>query len=333
MVRTVLPRCFILVLLSVSAFGIGEESGRCLTSQPRASWDGDRRNVTVPDIGPTADCGSDSLFERRITPPKLSWENSCISTDGYQKTTRSPARFVITGNGICGLPSDDRSASVVELVVANRRRSTMPGFNHILQFWDGRGGSLEDKRSADPTRLKWRRPMNTSLPKLGKIRAINNNFEPSSGTGSIYGIADAIAAYGRTVLHGIHSLINMCSVMQRPWMKLLVEVGPLGKGKAVYSVSQWAELTDNQFHNLGVPQKVQVMKEDLGQYNVSRSQTKDKGDIQNALPALRDCSPYMRRRLQDLGSRRLFRSGSGSNQTGPVDTSPRSDRREKPICW
>jgi len=50
--------------------------------------------------------------------------------------------------------------------------------------------------------------------------------------------------------------------------------------------------TDNQFHNLGVPQ-VGPMKEDLGRYNVTRAD-KDKGAFKTpTLRSITETAPYM----------------------------------------
>jgi cytochrome c peroxidase len=93
---------------------------------------------------------------------------------------------------------------------------------------------------------------------------------------NIQDIANAIAAYERTVISTNSAFDKYVPGDQKAMDEAAVRGMTLFKGKArCILCHNGSNFTDNQFHNLGVPQ-VGPAKEDPGRYHVTRAK-KDKG--------------------------------------------------------
>ena len=168
------------------------------------------------------------------------------------------------------------------------------GFNS-LQFWDGRAGSLEEQAIGpihNPVEMA--ETHENVVAKLQKIRGYRQQFRAAFGTDvNLQGIAEAIAAYERTVI-STNSAFDKYMLGDKDAMDATAVRGmALFRGKArCILCHNGPNFTDNQFHNLGVPQ-VGPMKEDLGRYYVTR-QDHDKGAFKTpTLRSIAETAPYM----------------------------------------
>lgn len=167
-------------------------------------------------------------------------------------------------------------------------------FNPV-QFWDGRAGSLEEQAIGpimNPVEMA--ETHENVVAKLSKIKGYVNQFQKVFGTGvSMQGIAEAIAAYERTII-STNSSFDKYVLGDKTAMSKDAQRGMnLFKGKArCILCHNGPNFTDNQFHNLGVPQ-VGPMKEDLGRYYVTR-RLEDKGAFKTpTLRSIVETAPYM----------------------------------------
>ncbi|WP_447978527.1 cytochrome-c peroxidase [Candidatus Nitrospira bockiana] len=164
-----------------------------------------------------------------------------------------------------------------------------------LQFWDGRAGSLEEQAIGpihNPVEMAEKHE--TVVPKIAKIPGYQKQFRAVFGKdASLQSIAEAIAAFERTIVSANSAFDKYAMGDQGAMDEAAVRGLGLFKGKArCILCHNGPNFTDNQFHNLGVPQ-AGLLKEDLGRYNVSRRE-KDKGAFKT--PTLRsvvETAPYM----------------------------------------
>jgi len=168
------------------------------------------------------------------------------------------------------------------------------GFNPV-QFWDGRAGSLEEQAIGpiiNPVEMA--ETHENVVNKLNKIRGYVEQFQAVFGTTvSMQGIAEAIAAYERTII-STNSAFDQYVLGEKTAMSEEAQRGmALFKGKArCILCHNDSNFTDNKFHNLGVPQ-VGPMKEDLGRYYVTR-RPEDKGAFKTpTLRSIIETAPYM----------------------------------------
>ncbi len=168
------------------------------------------------------------------------------------------------------------------------------GFNPV-QFWDGRVGSLEEQ-AIGPIHnpIEMAETHETVVPKIGKIKGYQEQFLKVFGTQvSLQGIAEAIAAFERTII-STNSAFDKFVLGNDKAMDKSAQRGMdifKGKGRCI-ACHNGPNFTDNKFHNLGVPQ-VGPLKEDLGRYEVTH-QIEDKGAFKT--PTLRsvvETAPYM----------------------------------------
>lgn len=151
-------------------------------------------------------------------------------------------------------------------------------------FWDGRAASLEEQTGALPGHMgpisapgEMGGDIDVVVKKLAAIPEYDNAFQKAFGKGvTRENIAKAIAAYERT-LNAINSpfqrYVNGDAKALSPAAKRGFE---LFRGKALCVTCHSAPLlTDNEFHNIGVPQ-LGPLAEDLGRYNVTKK-AEDKG--------------------------------------------------------
>ena len=293
MVRTVLPLCFILVLLCVATFGIGENLVGASPSGHAPHGTVTIDGITVPDIGPLPTAvpipSSNVNYAAKIELGKQLYFDGRLS----KNNAISCAFCHNPGTGF----ADSRQTSIgVGGGIGGRQSPTVynTGFNHV-QFWDGRARSLEEQAIGpihNPVEMA--ETHEHVVAKLGKIKGYQQEFRAVFGTEvNLQGIAEAIAAYERTVL-STNSAFDKYVLGD---VKAMDEAAARGlglfKGKArCILCHNGPNFTDNQFHNLGVPQ-VGPMKEDLGRYNVSRAD-KDKGAFKTpTLRSVTETAPYM----------------------------------------
>ncbi|HEY5626952.1 MAG TPA: cytochrome c peroxidase, partial [Nitrospira sp.] len=132
------------------------------------------------------------------------------------------------------------------------------------------------------------------VKKLGRIKGYQQQFRAVFGTDvNLQGIAEAIAAYERTVISTNSAFDKYVAGDQKAMDEAPVRGMALFKGKArCILCHSGPNLTDNQFHNLGVPQ-VGPMKEDLGRYYVTKAE-KDRGAFKTpTLRSITETAPYM----------------------------------------
>jgi cytochrome c peroxidase len=164
-----------------------------------------------------------------------------------------------------------------------------------LQFWDGRAGSLEEQAVGpihNPVEMAEKHE--TVVPKIAKITGYQKKFQLVFGGGpSLQHIAEAIAAFERTIVSQNSAFDKYVMGNDRAMDDAAVRGMGLFKGKArCVLCHNGPNFTDNQFHNLGVPQ-VGLLKEDLGRFMVSR-QERDKGAFKTpTLRSIVETAPYM----------------------------------------
>ena len=283
----------ILALLVLCALGAGSGSVQASPSGHAPHGTVTIDGVTVPDVGPlptvvpipssnlnyTAkiDLGKQLYFDGRLS------KNNAISC----AFCHNP------GTGF----ADPRQTSIgVGGGVGGRQSPTVynTGLNHV-QFWDGRARSLEEQAIGpihNPVEMA--ETHEHVVAKLGKIKGYQQQFRAVFGTDvNLQGIAEAIAAYERTVLSTNSAFDKYVLGAQKAMDEAAVRGLALFKGKArCILCHNGPNFTDNQFHNLGVPQ-VGPMKEDLGRFAVSRAE-KDRGAFKTpTLRSITETAPYM----------------------------------------
>lgn len=190
-------------------------------------------------------------------------------------------------------------------------------FNH-LQFWDGRARSLEEQ-AIGPIHnpIEMGETHENVVRKLGKVKGYQQQFRAVFGSDvNIQDIANAIAAYERTVISTDSAFDKYVLGDQKAMDGAAVRGMTLFKGKArCILCHNGSNFTDNQFHNLGVPQ-VGPAKEDPGRYNVTRAE-KDKGAFKTpTLRSIIETAPYMHdgafKTLEEVVD--FLNEGGGANQ-------------------
>ncbi|HKN86183.1 MAG TPA: cytochrome c peroxidase [Nitrospiraceae bacterium] len=164
-----------------------------------------------------------------------------------------------------------------------------------LQFWDGRATSLEEQ-AIGPIHnpIEMAETHETVVPKIAKIPGYQKQFKAVFGHNvSLQGIADAIAAFERTIVSANSAFDKYVMGESNAMDDSAVRGLQLFKGKArCVLCHNGPNFTDNQFHNLGVPQEG-LLKEDVGRYNVTRRE-RDKGAFKTpTLRSITETAPYM----------------------------------------
>ncbi len=293
MVRVAVPLRAITVLVVVSAFGGGDGLAQASPSGHAPHGTVTIDGVTVPDIGPlpaVVPVPSTNLnYAAKIELGKQLYFDGRLS----KNNAISCAFCHNPGTGF----ADSRQTSIgVGGGIGGRQSPTVynSAFNHV-QFWDGRARSLEEQAIGpihNPVEMA--ETHEHVVAKLGKVKGYQQQFRAVFGTGiNLQSIAEAIAAYERTVLSTNSAFDKYMMGDQKAMDEAAARGLALFKGKArCILCHNGPNLTDNQFHNLGVPQ-VGPMKEDLGRYNVTRAE-KDKGAFKTpTLRSITETSPYM----------------------------------------
>jgi len=249
--------------------------------------------VTVPDLGPLptvvpipatnlnykakVDLGKQLYFDGRLS------KNNAISC-------------AFCHNPFTGF-ADPRQTSIgVGGGVGGRQAPSVYNTGFIpLQFWDGRAGSLEEQAIGPIVNpVEMAETHENVAKKLGKIKGYQQQFRAVFGTDvNLQGIAEAIAAYERTVVSTNSAFDKYVMGDAKAMDESAIRGMSLFKGKArCILCHNGPNFTDNQFHNLGVPQ-AGPMKEDLGRFYVTR-QEQDKGAFKTqTLRSITETAPYM----------------------------------------
>jgi cytochrome c peroxidase len=275
--------CFGLIFTAVPAAGLLADEG------PSIVVDG----ISVTDIGP--------LPAYVPTPPtNLGYAQKVeLGRQLYFDTRLSKNNSVSCA--FCHNPgtgfADARQFSIGAFGTAGGRQApTVYNTGFLpLQFWDGRAGSLEEQ-AVGPIHnpIEMAETHESVVPKISKIPGYQKQFQLIFGGGaSLQHIAEAIAAFERTIVSQNSAFDKYMLGDHQAMNEAAVRGMALFKGKARCVVCHnGPNFTDNQFHNLGVPQ-AGPLKEDLGRFLVSR-QERDKGAFKTpTLRSIVETAPYM----------------------------------------
>jgi cytochrome c peroxidase len=249
--------------------------------------------MTVPDIGPlptSRPTGSTNLNDAaKIALGKQLYFDGRLSKNGA------------IACAFCHNPgtgwSDPRQTSIgIGGGLGGRQAPTIlnTGFNP-LQFWDGRARSLEEQ-ALGPIQnpIEMGETHENVVRKLKGIKGYQQQFRVIFSTNlNLQGIAEAIAAFERTVISTNSAFDKYVMGDSKAMDEAAVRGMTLFKGKArCILCHNGPNFTDNQFHNLGVPQ-IGPMKEDLRRYYVTKVE-KDKGAFKTpTLRSITETAPYM----------------------------------------
>lgn len=249
--------------------------------------------MSVPDIGPLAapvSVPTDNLrHAAKIELGKQLFFDGRLSRNNQV----SCAYCHIPGSGF----SDPHPTSLgVDDLLGGRQAPTVlnAAFSPLL-FWDGRARSLEEQ-TLGPIQnpIEMAETLDHLVSKLRTVKGYRQQFRNVFGTEiSSQGIAKAIAAFARTLI-STNSAFDQYSLGNKQGMYHAAIRGmALFKDKArCILCHNGPNFTDNQFHNLGVPQ-AGPMKVDLGRYNVT-GQERDKGAFKTpTLRSILETAPYM----------------------------------------
>lgn len=249
--------------------------------------------MSVPDIGPLpAPVPVPSGNVRHAAKIELGKQ---LFFDGRLSRNNkvSCAYCHIPGSGF----SDPHPTSLgVDDLIGGRQAPTVlnTAFSPLL-FWDGRAKSLEEQ-SLGPIQnpIEMAETLDHLVTKLGTVKGYRQQFRDVFDTEiSPQGIAKAIAAFARTLI-STNSAFDQYALGNKQAMNQAAIRGmALFKGKARCMLCHnGPNFTDNQFHNLGVPQ-VGPLKVDLGRYDVTR-QERDKNAFKTpTLRSILETAPYM----------------------------------------
>jgi cytochrome c peroxidase len=184
----------------------------------------------------------------------------------------------------------------VDDLIGGRQAPTVlnTAFSPLL-FWDGRAKSLEEQVLGPiQNPIEMAETLEHLVVKLRTVKGYRRQFRNVFGAEiSPQGIAKAIAAFARTLI-STNSAFDQYSLGNKQAMNQAAIRGmALFKDKArCILCHNGPNFTDNQFHNLGVPQ-VGPLKVDLGRYDVTRRE-RDKGAFKTpTLRSILETAPYM----------------------------------------
>lgn len=249
--------------------------------------------IPVPDIGPLPTSvpipPGNLNYQAKVDLGKQLYFDGRLSKNG----AISCAFCHNPGTGF----ADPRQTSIgIDGKIGGRQAPTVfnTGFNPV-QFWDGRAGSLEEQ-AIGPIHnpIEMGETHEHVVKKLNKIAGYREQFRAVFGTDvNLQGIADAIAAYERTVISSNSAFDKFVKGEAGAMGDAAVRGMAVFKGKGRCILCHYGpNFTDNGFHNLGVPQ-VGPLKEDLGRYGVSQMEA-DKGAFKTpTLRSITQTAPYM----------------------------------------
>jgi cytochrome c peroxidase len=190
------------------------------------------------------------------------------------------------------------------------------GFNPF-QFWDGRARSLEEQ-ALGPIQnpIEMGETNENLIRKLNGIKGYKQQFRAVfAADATLERVGEAIAAFERTVISTNSAFDQYMLGHSQAMGASAVRGMALFKGKARCIICHnGPNFTDNQFHNLGVPQ-VGPLKEDLGRFYVTKAE-KDKGAFKTpTLRSVTETAPYMHdgifKTLEEVVE--FFNKGGGQN--------------------
>jgi cytochrome c peroxidase len=249
--------------------------------------------MPVPDIGPLpalAPGPTDNvLHAAKIQLGKQLFFDGRLSRNNQV----SCAYCHIPGSGF----SDPHPTSLgVDDLIGGRQAPTVlnSAFNPLF-FWDGRAKSLEEQ-TLGPIQnpLEMAEPLDHLVSKLQSIKGYRQQFRDVFGTGiTSQGIAEAIAAFARTLISTNSAFDRYSQGNKQAMNQSAIRGMTLFKSKArCILCHNGPNFTDNQFHNLGVPQ-AGPLKTDLGRYDVTGLE-RDKGAFKTpTLRSILETAPYM----------------------------------------
>ena len=248
---------------------------------------------TVPDIGPLPTAVPVPATNLNYAA-KLSLGKQLYFDGRLSKNNAISCAFC--HNPVAGFADPNQTSVGVGGKRGGRQSPTVynTAFNPF-QFWDGRAGSLEEQAIGpihNPVEMA--ETHESVVPKIAKIKGYQEEFQKVFGTGvSLQGIAEAIAAYERTII-STNSAFDKFVLGDQQAMGEDAQRGMAlfkGKGRCILCHNDF-NFTDNRFHNLGVPQ-VGPMEEDLGRYYVTLRE-RDKGAFKTpTLRSITESAPYM----------------------------------------
>ena len=280
--------CGMMGLFIMASNGLGNEGG-VESKTGMITVDGHM----VPDIGPLPTAvptpATNLNYAAKITLGKQLYFDGRLSKN-------NAISCAFCHNPVAGFADPNQTSVGVGGKRGGRQAPTVynTAFNPF-QFWDGRAGSLEEQ-AIGPIHnpIEMAETHENVVKKLSKIKGYREQFQTALGTGvNIQGIAEAIAAYERTII-STNSAFDKFVLGDPKAMGDEAQRGMAvfkGKGRCILCHND-SNFTDNQFHNTGVPQ-VGPMKEDLGRYYVTRRNA-DKGAFKTpTLRSLTETPPYM----------------------------------------
>jgi cytochrome c peroxidase len=286
--RVVIGSLAISLLATLGIWAIPSQA-QLLTAAGTITLDG----ITVPDIGPLPTAvpipATNLNYAAKVELGKQLYFDGRLS-----KNNQVPC-------AACHLPAtgfaDARQVSIgVGGAIGDRQAPTIfnTAYNH-LQFWDGRAGSLEEQVLGPiQEEDEMAETIENVVKKIGRSKGYQHQFREVFGTGvNMQGIAEAIAAYERTVVSTNSDFDKYVLGDAKAMDEAAIRGMALFKGKArCILCHNGPNFTDNQFHNLGVPQ-VGPRKEDWGRYDVTQME-RDKGAFKTpTLRSITETPPYM----------------------------------------
>jgi cytochrome c peroxidase len=247
----------------------------------------------VPDIGPLPTAvpipSTNLNYQAKVELGKQLYFDGRLSKNGQ-------VSCAFCHNPFTGF-ADPRQTSIgVDGGIGGRQAGTVynSAFNDT-QFWDGRAGSLEEQ-AIGPIQnpIEMGETHDNVVKKLSKIKGYQKQFRAVFGADvNLQGIAEAIAAYERTILSTNSAFDKYMLGDKKAMDDAAVRGMALFRSKArCILCHNGPNFTDNQFYNLGVPQ-VGPLQEDLGRYNVTRME-QDKGAFRTpTLRSITETAPYM----------------------------------------
>ena len=249
--------------------------------------------ASVPDIGPlpapTPIPTGDTRHAAKIELGRQLFFDGRLSRNNQV----SCAYCHIPGSGF----SDPHPTSLgVDDLIGGRQAPTVlnTAFSPLL-FWDGRAKSLEEQ-SLGPIQnpLEMAETLDHLVAKLQTVKGYRQQFRNVFGAEiTPQGISEAIAAFARTLISTNSAFDQYSRGNKQAMNQAAIRGMALFKSKArCILCHNGPNFTDNQFHNLGVPQ-TGPMKVDLGRYEVT-GQDRDKGAFKTpTLRSILETAPYM----------------------------------------
>lgn len=287
--RNLMIGCLAVGIFSVLGINSIPSQAQSLSGAGTVTVDG----MTVPDIGPLPTVvpipATNLNYTAKVELGKQLYFDGRLSKD-------NAIACAFCHNPFTGF-ADPRQTSIgVGGGIGGRQAPTVFNTGFIpLQFWDGRAGSLEEQAIGPIVNpVEMAETHENVVKKLGKIKGYQQQFRAVFGTDvNLQGIAEAIAAYERTVVSTNSAFDKYVLGDAQAMDEGAIRGMALFKGKArCILCHNGPNFTDNQFHNLGVPQ-VGPMKEDHGRFYVTRLE-RDKGVFKTpTLRSITETAPYM----------------------------------------